>query len=211
MTHETAALPIRSDQGEHVAGVAVGPPRHQTIAHREGRKAAAFPAAGTEAGPLDRLSPARGVDGRTESGQRPEIQQHQKRRERDEHRLGHQAERKQRRHEQIAPERPAVTYVAEIGAEREHEKQSAQHVAPLGDPGHLLDVLRMDGKDRGHEGAGPKLVGHAPQNEKQRDRRSGVEQHIGEMMSPGIQSKELAIEHVRQRGQRIPLAELVPR
>ena len=141
-----------------------------------------------------------------DAGQRPEIQQQQQRRQRDDHRLGHQAQGKKHRHQQIARQRPAVAHIAEIGPQREHEKQSAQHVFPLGHPGHRLDVLRMDGEDRGDEGAGPKLAGHSPQNEKQRDRRGGVEQHIGQMMPPGVQAEELAIEHVRQRGQRIPLA-----
>ena len=101
---------------------------------------------------------------------------------------------------------PAVADIAEIGREREHEKQSTQHVFPLGDPSHGLDVLRMDGEDRGHESAGPKLAGHLPNNEEQRDRRGGVEQHVGEMMPPRAQAEELAIEHVRQHCQRIPLA-----
>ena len=32
----------------------------------------------------------------------------------------------------------------------------------------------MDGEDRGDEGAGPKLAGHLPPDEKQRDRRSAA-------------------------------------
>ena len=92
-------------------------------------------------------------------------------------------------HQQIAAERPAVADIAQIGRQREDEKQSAEHVAPLGDPGHAFDVLRMDGKQRRHQGAGPQLAGHAPQHQKQADRRGGVQQRLVEMMPPGFRPK----------------------
>ena len=192
--------------GGRRVSMAVSPERHQTIAQRQGKQRQLFQHQPHRAGPSKRDGPRRSVAGRTEAGQRPEIEQQKQRRQRDEHRLGHQAEGEKRRHEQISRERPAVPHVAQPGREREHEKQSAQHVAPFGYPGHALDVLRMSGEDRGHEAAGPQLAGHPPQHEKQGDRRGGVKQQIGEMMSPGVQSKQLDVEHVRQRGQRIPLA-----
>ena len=99
-----------------------------------------------------------------------------------------------------------MAHIAEIGPQREHEEQSAQHVAPLGEPGHRFDPLRMDGEQRGHEGAGPKLAGHLPPDQKQCDRRGGVQQQIGQMVPPGVQPEHLAIEHVRNHRQRIPLA-----
>jgi hypothetical protein len=68
-------------------------------------------------------------------------------------------------------------------------------------------MLRMDGEERGDESAGPKLAGQSPKEHKQGDRRGGVEQHVGEMMPPGLQSEELAIEHVREWRKRIPFAE----
>ena len=59
-----------------------------------------------------------------------------------------------------------MAHVAEIGPEREHEKQPAEHVAPLGHPGHRLDVLRMNGKDRGNEALGQSssVIRHSTRN-----------------------------------------------
>ena len=64
----------------------------------------------------------------------------------------------------------------------------------------------MDGKDRGHESTRQKLAGHPPQNKKQRNQRARVKQHIRQMVSPAAQAEQLAIQHVRERRQRIPLA-----
>ena len=50
------------------------------------------------------------------------------------------------------------------------------------------------------------LGGHSPQDQKQRHRRSGVQQQIGQVVPGRIQAKELAVEHVREHRQRIPLA-----
>ena len=77
----------------------------------------------------------------------------------------------------------------QIGRQRQHEEQPAQHVTPLGDPGHAFDVLRMNGQDRGHQRAGPQLAGHLPQHQKQPDHRGGVQQDVRQMMPQAIQPK----------------------
>ncbi len=48
--------------------------------------------------------------------------------------------------------------------------------------------------------------GHSPQNQKQRRRRHGVQQHIGQMVAGRIQAIQLAVEHVGEHRQRTPIA-----
>ena len=63
----------------------------------------------------------------------------------------------------------------------------------------------MDRKDGRDKRASPKGAGHLPQNQKKCDHRRGVEKDIGEMMSGGIQSVKLAVQHVGKPGQRMPV------
>ena len=106
-------------------------------------------------------------------------------RNRDEHRLGHQAQRKESGDRQIARQRGPLG-VAAHRPEREHEKQPAQHVPSLGHPGHRFDMQRMNGKDRRHPGAGPKIAGHPQQDQEQQHRRRRVQQHVGQIVPAGF-------------------------
>ena len=49
------------------------------------------------------------------------------------------------------------------------------------------------------------LAGHAPQDQKERNARCRMQHEIGQMMAPCAQPENLAIEHVRDHGKRIPL------
>ena len=65
----------------------------------------------------------------------------------------------------------------------------------------------MDGKEGRHEGAGPEIAGHLPQDQEQQDGAGGVQQDIGQVVPAGvIQAVELAIQHVGEPGQRVPVA-----
>ena len=65
----------------------------------------------------------------------------------------------------------------------------------------------MDGEYGGHESARPEPARHPPQDQKQQDRRRGVQQHIGEMVSPGLQPVNLAVQHVGHPRQRVPVCD----
>ena len=65
----------------------------------------------------------------------------------------------------------------------------------------------MNGKDRRHPGAGPKIAGHSQQNQKQKHRGRRVQQHVGQKVSGRIQAVELAVQHVGDTRQRAPLAQ----
>ena len=70
-------------------------------------------------------------------------------------------------HEAAVGYRPLTTdyglpRVPRIRPEREHEKERAQHILAFGQPGHGFHMQRMQGKERGHEGAAPKRPGHPP-------------------------------------------------
>ena len=63
----------------------------------------------------------------------------------------------------------------------------------------------MDGEDGGHKGATPERAGQPAQGEEQEDGGGGMEQDIGEMMPRRIQAVELAVQHVGQGGQGMPV------
>ena len=65
---------------------------------------------------------------------------------------------------------------------------------------------RMDGKQGRREGAGPEIAGHLPQDQKEENDAGGVQQDIGQVVSAGvIQSVELAIQHVGEPSERVPV------
>ena len=43
----------------------------------------------------------------------------------------------------------------------------------------------MDGEDGRHQRAGPETARHPPKNHQQQDRRSGVQQHVDQVMGRG--------------------------
>ena len=47
-----------------------------------------------------------------------------------------------------------------IRGERQHEKYGTQDVLSLRYPRHRFNVQRVNGKERSHEGALPKRIGH---------------------------------------------------
>ena len=96
--------------------------------------------------------------------------------------------------------------VLDVSPQCQHEEQPAEQAFPLGEPGDRFDVQRMNGEDRGHEGAWPKPAGHAPENKEEKDRRSAVQQDVGEMVAVGLQTIELVIGQVGDPGDRCPLA-----
>ena len=62
--------------------------------------------------------------------------------------------------------REGVPGIAPIGAEGEHEEQSAQDVLPFRHPSHRFDAQWMDGEYGRHEGGRPAVAGHSPQDQE---------------------------------------------
>ena len=62
----------------------------------------------------------------------------------------------------------------------------------------------MNRKYRGDKRAFPNAASHSSEEQKKQDRRNIVQKNVGEMMSGGLQSENLAICHVTQRGQGMP-------
>lgn len=63
----------------------------------------------------------------------------------------------------------------------------------------------MKRKKRRDESAAPRCPGHALQQQKQNDRAQGVNGHIHHVRAAGAKTKNLAVKHVRQPRQRMPV------
>ena len=64
----------------------------------------------------------------------------------------------------------------------------------------------MNGEQGRDECAAPDSASHFPEDEKEQDDGNCMEKNVGEMVSTGLQPKELAIEHVRDGGKWNPIA-----
>ena len=125
----------------------------------------------------------------------PIIQQQQKTRDRDEHRFAHQAEGHGDEHQGVAGD-AGSSRVCLIRQQGQHPEEGAQYVLPFRNPGHGIHLQRMQRKKTRHHRAPPGRAGHPPQSQKQQQDVGGVEQQIGEMMPPSLETKELAVQHV---------------
>src|SRR5437870_2234465 len=63
----------------------------------------------------------------------------------------------------------------------------------------------MNGEDACHECAWPKRASHLFQHEKKQQHRYRMQQHISEVMTAGFEPEQLAVEHVRNRRERMPV------
>jgi hypothetical protein len=96
--------------------------------------------------------------------QRPVIQQQQNHGQRHQHRLAHQAHRKQKHHKPISGKRPGTARITDISRDGEHEEQPAEDILALGHPGDGFNPQGMDGKHRRYKRAAPKGARHPAQN-----------------------------------------------
>src|ERR1041384_2800012 len=63
----------------------------------------------------------------------------------------------------------------------------------------------MNGKDRGDERAAPKSACHWPEDQKKEDDCDCMQQDVGQVVSGWVKAIKLAIQHVRERGNRVPV------
>ena len=118
--------------------------------------------------------------------------------------------RQRNANEQVAGQRLALADIAEIGRQSENEEQSGENIFAFGDPGHRFNTERMNGKDGRHDGAGPAAPRRLQQRQKEQHGNRRVDRGAGQMVPSGPELVELAIEHVRNPGQRMPVAGIAP-
>ena len=99
--------------------------------------------------------------------------------------------------------------VGRVGPQRQQEEQAAEHVFPLGDPGDRLGPQGMEPEEDGHQQARPQRGSHPPQGQEEHEHVDGVDQDVREVVAPGMlqafRAEDLAVEHVREPGQRMPV------
>ena len=112
---------------------------------------------------------------------------------------------KQHDHEKIVPRAlpPSVSF---IGKKGEQEKERAQQIFPLRDPGNRLHVQWMQGEEGGDKCAFPQGSRHALQYDEQDQGVQDVKKEVDLVMSSRVEPEPLNIEHVGEPGQRMPVA-----
>ena len=97
-------------------------------------------------------------------------------------------------------------YVMAISQERQQPEQRAQYILAFGHPGHRFHMQGMQSKHRGHKKTSPHGSRHSCQNQEDQNRVDRMEQQARKVMSPGVQTEPLTIQHVGQPGQWMPIA-----
>ena len=142
-----------------------------------------------------------------EAPQGPVVEQQEDERQRHEHRLGHESEPEPHADEgQAAGARPPG--VGDIAPEREETEEGAKHVLPLRDPGDGLDTQRVEGEQRGHQGAAPERARHGAEDEEEQESVDDVEAQAGEVVPPRVHPVELRVGHEREPRERHPVPEV---
>jgi hypothetical protein len=95
--------------------------------------------------------------------------------------------------------------IAAVGEEREEEKEGAQEILAFGDPGYGFDAERVPGEQCDNECAPPDRARQSVKQDKKQSTIDAMKQDVDEVMCSGIQAEELAIEHVGQPGDRVPI------
>ena len=93
-----------------------------------------------------------------------------------------------------------------IRPDGEEAEAGAKDVFALGNPGNGFNVDGVQGEEGGNKGAAAERAGHSLKESKYQERVEGVEKKIGGMVSGWLEAEELAIEHVGEPGQRMPVA-----
>ena len=66
-------------------------------------------------------------------------------------------------------------------------------------------MQRVNGENGSYKCTPPERTRHALQSKKKKDNSDDVEEYIGKVMPACLQAVKLAVEHVRDRGQRMPI------
>ena len=138
--------------------------------------------------------------------QRPVIQKQKQKRQRHQHRLREQTEGKASRQNQVSIN-AWLPHITNIGEQSEKKENSAEHVFALGNPDDRLCPQRMYRKERRDKGAPPGRARHLPEGKEKEKNANRVQEHIDEMITAGVKTKDLRVEHERDRSQRVPVTD----
>ncbi len=144
------------------------------------------------------------LDDAPPSLERPPVEQQQDERQRDEHRLRHQAEGEGEERGEIAARRRAPGML-DPGEQREHPEERAEEVLALGDPRHRLDVQRVEAEEGRHGRASRQRARPPPQQMEKEHGAPGVKSEADQMVAAGVEREEGHVEHVREPRQRVPV------
>ena len=141
-----------------------------------------------------------------EAAQRPIIQQQQHEWNGDEHRLAHQA-RAQRRTARGECERPTKACGRSQGRRPSVRTKNSPLSTSFRSATQATDSTRTGArrKETRQRRVRSRAAGHPPEDEIEADRGHGMQQDAGQVMAAGPKPVELAIEHVRERRQRMPV------
>ena len=65
----------------------------------------------------------------------------------------------------------------------------------------------MNRKERRDEGAPPGRARHLPEDKEEEKNANRVQEHIDEMIAAGVKTKDLGVQHERDRSQRVPVTD----
>src|SRR5262249_50401910 len=85
--------------------------------------------------------------------------------------------------------------VAHVCAHREHPEKRAEHILAFRHPSHRFYVHRMQREQSGHKTTGGECVSHLVQKSEEQQSARNMQQEIRNVISAGVQSMQLSIEH----------------
>ena len=101
---------------------------------------------------------------------------------------------------------PGLRHIRPIGGKREEEEEGAQHILPFGDPSYRFNMQWVEREQRRDHTAAPQAAGHVPEQEKKQKCVGDVVEQARQVMPARPHPIELAIEHMRQHRDRVPVA-----
>ena len=96
-------------------------------------------------------------------------------------------------------------HVARVGPHRQQPEERAQQILALRHPRHRVHLQRMQGEQRRQDRAPPKRPRHPPEHQEDQDRIERVKQQVDQVMARRLQPEQLAVQHVGNPGQRMPV------
>ncbi len=152
---------------------------------------------GREGEQRDLLAQQPGEIGRApQAPARPPVEQQQREREGDRHRLGRQGQGEGADHRQV-PRRRRHPQPQQPRAHGRRPEEAAQDVLAFGRPGNRLDVLGVDQEEGGGQEARRGRAGQDTQHEEEEDAGRCVDEGAGQVVPPGPPAEDLRVEHVR--------------
>ena len=145
-----------------------------------------------------------------EPPQRPDVQQQQDKRRRDQRAgLRPHGERQARRARRIFP--ALGRSAARIEPQAQQKEKSAQHAFAFGDPSHAFHAQRMPRpKQRQHDRQSRRL-GPAAQQPEEQSGVQRVQHHVGQMEPPGFRPPQFRVRLIAHPKQRGPITHMVRR